>query len=615
MRDLNPSDIDQMVCIRGMVTRTSSIIPDLKQAFFRCTACGFAPDLQYVDRGRVVEPSHCSSCQSQGTTALVHNLCKFANKQQLRMQENPDAIPDGETPQTVSLCVFDELVDGAKPGDRCEITGVYRAVPMRVAPNQRTLRSIYKTYVDVIHIGKDSSSRLRNEASEAQAAAVDDAAPPVAAQKATADPDMGFTEEREAQIVALGAQPDVYERLVASLAPSIWELDDVKRGILCQLFGGTTKRFTATGMGKGFRGDINVLLVGDPGTSKSQLLTYVHKIAPRGLYTSGRGSSAVGLTAYVTKDPETRETVLESGALVLSDRGVCCIDEFDKMSENARSTLHEVMEQQTVSVAKAGIIATLNARTSVLASANPVGSRYNAQLSVIDNIQLPPSLLSRFDLIYLVLDKPDPQTDRKLARHLVALHYESPPDHSDATVDQALLTDYISYARSHVHPRLTDDAAELLINGYVDMRRMGGSRKVVTATPRQLESLIRLSEALARLRLRELVLAEDVEEAMRLIKVAMQQAALDPKTGFIDMDRIYTGVSASDRQQRKQISEAVSAHLKEQGASGSAKLGELLAHLKSVSGLAVTMQEVRDGVLLLQQDGSAVLQGDTVRLR
>lgn len=292
----------------------------------------------------------------------------------------------------------------------------------------------------------------------------------------------------------------------------------MKRGILCLLFGGVVKKFKNQGVGKGFRGDINVLLVGDPGTSKSQLLTYVHKIAPRGLYTSGRGSSAVGLTAYVTKDPETRETVLESGALVLSDRGVCCIDEFDKMSENARSTLHEVMEQQTVSVAKAGIIATLNARTSVLASANPVGSRYNPRLSVIDNIQLPPSLLSRFDLIYLVLDKADPQTDRRLARHLVALHYLAPPARASGEVDMSLLTDFISHARAHCHPQLTDEAATLLVNGYVDMRRLGGSRKVITATPRQLESLIRLSEALARMRLDEFVREEDVEEAMRLMK-------------------------------------------------------------------------------------------------
>ena len=600
------------------------------QARFRCTVCSFVTDAQFVDRGRVTEPAHCpnAACAATGTMSLVHNMCAFANKQQLRMQENPDAIPDGETPHTVSLCVFDELVDGVKPGDRVEVTGVYRAVAMRVAPNQRTLRSVYKTYVDVIHMRQDASRRLRNEAADAQAAAVDGGAAP-APVAPEADGEGGFTEERVAELRALGAREDVYETLVRSLAPSIWELEDVKRGVLCMLFGGTTKAFTTAGAGKGFRGDINVLLVGDPGVSKSQILTYVNKIAPRGLYTSGRGSSAVGLTAYVTKDPETRETVLESGALVLSDRGVCCIDEFDKMSDGARSMLHEVMEQQTVSVAKAGIIATLNARTSVLASANPVGSRYNPRLSVIDNIQLPPSLLSRFDLIYLILDKPDAHTDRKLARHLCALYYGGAGGgpgvaarggagaEGGGPLPTALLTDYVSYARSHCHPKLSDGAAKRLIEGYVEMRRLGGSRKVITATPRQLESLVRLAEALARMRLDEWVREGDVEEAMRLMRVAMQQAAWDPRTGQIDMDRIYTGVSAADRDAYKQIGEAVLEKLREKGAGAKMRVGELLAAIKEgapgMSG-SVTRQDVLAAVQALERSGEARLRDDQVTL-
>ncbi len=637
MRELNPGDIDTMVCIRGMVTRTSGIIPDLKQAVFRCAACGAQPEPSYVENGRVSEPSHCAtgSCRGAGTMGLVHNLCAFANKQQLKMQETPDAIPDGETPYTVSLCAFDELVDAAKPGDRVEVTGVYRAVPMRVAPGQRTLRSVYKTYLDVIHLRKDSAERLRNDASEAErgvaadgtarivplaggtleADGTADAAGVGAAGAVAGSPEAQFSAARLVQIRDLGAQPDVYDALVRSLAPSIWELEDIKRGILCQLFGGTNKELAA-GSGKGFRGELNVLLVGDPGVSKSQLLTYVNKLAPRGIYTSGRGSSAVGLTAYVTRDPETRETVLESGALVLSDRGVCCIDEFDKMSESARSMLHEVMEQQTVSIAKAGIIATLNARTSVLASANPVGSRYNPRLSVVENIQLPPTLLSRFDLIYLVLDKANAATDRRLARHLVALHYDEPPARAVGHVDAALLTDYVSYARAHVHPQLSDAAAEALVEGYVDMRRLGGGggKRVITATPRQLESLIRLSEALARMRLSPVVHPADVSEALRLVKVAMQQAAMDPRTGQIDMDKILTGYSAADRRQRAMLAEAIKALLERRpGKRG--RLGELLAALKEQSLMEVTMQEMRDAAAALQEEGGAALQGDTLTVR
>ena len=241
---------------------------------------------------------------------IIHNRCQFENKQSIKLQETPDSIPEGETPHTINLCGYGSLVDTMKPGDRVEVTGIYRAQPIQVSRIHRNLRSIYKTYVDVVHIDCIEGSFMRS---------TEDGDETKSGTETQQEED-----DKISYFKRLAKEGNIYERLTRSLAPSIWELDDVKRGILCLLFGGTHKKFSQSGEGR-FRGEINVLLVGDPGTSKSQLLQYVHKIAPRGIYTSGKGSSAVGLTAYVTKDPDTRQAVLESGALVLSDKGVCCV--------------------------------------------------------------------------------------------------------------------------------------------------------------------------------------------------------------------------------------------------------------------------------------------------
>eukprot|EP00474_Spongospora_subterranea_P009488 CRZ09946.1 hypothetical protein [Spongospora subterranea] len=537
LRCLDPIDLDKIVAIRGMVIRVGPILPDMASGMFRCHVCQ-ADTVVAVDRGAIAQPVRCASCQTRDSLQIQHNRCEFSDKQLLRVQEAPESIPEGEAPQTVDVYAFNDLVDLVRPGDRVTITGIFRAVPVRSSSKKRTVSSVYKTYIDGIHFKATDVRRLALESD------------------ARLDQDDGAEVEaviaaRHQQLQELGMRHDIYDLLTASIAPSIWGHEDVKRGLLCQLFGGANKEFSQSGTGR-FRGEINVLLCGDPGTAKSQLLQYVHSIAPRGIFTSGKGSSAVGLTAYVTRDPITREFVMESGALVLSDQGICCIDEFDKMSPTTRSILHEVMEQQTVSVAKAGIIATLNARTAVLAAANPLHSRYDPNLSVVENIQLPPTLLSRFDLVYLILDAVSDAPDRRLAQHLISMYYSEDERSEEARIETIpidLVTSYISYAREHVTPTLSDDAAHDLIQGYVRMRSLGqtANRSIITATPRQLDSLIRLSEALAKMKLSHTVESEHVKEALRLMDVSTGQSATDPKTGLVDMDTFMTGMSTSKR--------------------------------------------------------------------
>ncbi|VDL62638.1 unnamed protein product [Nippostrongylus brasiliensis] len=493
VRDIKANCVGKLVTVTGIVIRATEVKPILEVMTYACDTCG-AEVYQPVNGPSFMPAVNCPSkdCVESKANGRLHMQVrgsKFNKFQEIRIQELSDQVPVGSIPRALTVNIYGESTRQCAPGDLVRISGVLIPL-MKSGFRQAGGGLVTETFLEAHYVENIRSN-------------VDDK-----------DAEEDLTEEE----VELLAQDNLYDMLAYSIAPEIYGLTDVKKSLLLTLIGGVDKN--ASGMK--IRGCINVLLMGDPGVAKSQLLSYVNRLAPRSQYTTGRGSSGVGLTAAVTKDPVTGEMTLEGGALVLADRGICCIDEFDKMMEADRTSIHEVMEQQTISIAKAGIMTTLNARVAIVAAANPAFGRYNPRKTIEQNIDLPAALLSRFDLLWLIQDKPDRDGDRRLASHITYVHMNAKQPEIDGMkpIDMRIIRRLIEVAQRK-QPVVGDALRERLVEMYVDMRRVSRESDDSTFTsPRLLLSVIRMSTALARLRLSNVVLADDIEEAIRLMQAS-----------------------------------------------------------------------------------------------
>jgi len=535
IRNIKADTIGQLSIVRGIVTRCTEVKPVMSVATYTCDRCG-AEAYQMINSPSFMplvncESQDCKSNKSGGQLYLQTRGSKFMKYQEIRIQEHSDQVPVGNIPRAMTIVANGENTRLVVPGDHVQVTGVL--LPMlRQGFRGYTQGLATETFLEahrVVKMNKSEEQEIDNEALS------------------------------EDEIQMLSTEPDFYDKLSSSIAPEIYGHEDIKKALLLLLVGGVDK--TPNGMKS--RGSINMCLMGDPGVAKSQLLGYIDRLAPRSQYTTGRGSSGVGLTAAVTKDTLTGEMTLEGGALVLADQGVCCIDEFDKMDDSDRTSIHEVMEQQTISIAKAGIMTTLNARVSILAAANPAFGRYNPKKTAEQNIQLPAALLSRFDLLWLIQDKPDRQNDLRLAQHITYVHQHSvhPPSQYQP-MDMNLMRRYIALCKEKI-PTVPRELTEYIVSAYVEMRKEARhSRDMTFTSARTLLGVLRLSTALARLRLAEVVEKEDVDEAMRLMEMSKaslnneEPAARKPQA----QDAIYsmiremagqnTSVKLQDAQQR-----------------------------------------------------------------
>lgn len=513
---IRSKDLNKLLVIDGVIRQKSDVRPQVTTATFECPQCGNIISVLQLDTV-FKEPTKCG-CGRKGKFILLNK--EMVDAQGIVLEETPESLKQGQ-PKRMNVLLKGDLVSPlserrSAPGSKVTIIGIVKEVPIIGKTGSKLTRYDLIIEANNIEAGQDSFYELE------------------------------ITEDEEKQIKELSKDPRLFEKLVGAIAPSIFGYDTIKLALLMQQMGGVRKVRKDKVVS---RGDMHILLVGDPGAGKSALIRRVASIAPKARYVSGKGVSAAGLTASVVKDEFLKGFAVEAGAMVLASDGICCIDEMDKISVEDRAAMHEAMENQTVSISKANVQATLIARTTVLAAANPKFGRFDPYEIVSTQIDLPPTLINRFDLIFPIKDLPEEARDKKMAHHILSLHQN--PMAIEEEISNELLKKYIAYARQKVHPILTDAALEEIENYYVKMRKAGGSEesaiKSVPISARQLEALVRLSEASARIRLSDKVLKKDALRAIELLEYCLNQVGFDKETGKIDIDRISVGISASQR--------------------------------------------------------------------
>ncbi len=520
IRNIRAEHLGKLICVDGIVRRASEVRPEIGVAIFECPDCGSRIEVKQEER-TLRQPDMCTCGRKTGFKLVDKKLFDA----RWIVIEEPFELTTGDKPGMITVFLKEDLVTPemqrkTDPGNRIKVVGILKEI-------KKTYRGKLKTQMD-FYLEANYIEPTEIELEE-----------------------MEITKEDIEQIKKLSQDPELYEKFVKSIAPSIFGLEKIKEAILLQLFGGVPQKLPD---GTRIRGDIHILLVGDPGVAKSQLLKYVAQLVPRAKYVSGKGTTTAGLTATVVRDEEFMGGwVLEAGAMVLCNKSVICIDEFDKMSKEDQIAMHEALEQQTISIAKASIVATLPAEVSVLAGANPKFSRFDPYRPIGEQIDIPDTLLSRFDLKFVLRDIPDPEKDEKLAEYMIQTRLN--PEALKPVIPVELMRKYIAYARKHCKPKMTEEAARKLKEFYVGMRAMStGDSLAITA--RQYEALMRLAQASAKVRLSPVVEVQDAERAIEIMKYSIYQLGYDYETGKLDIDRME-GTPSSERSRIRKMLELI----------------------------------------------------------